>query len=57
MGDTVDLTGDGGVVKTIIRHAKADAIAPTEDLPLVDGMSVIVAEIVSFIRLFTKTFK
>ncbi|PON45805.1 Peptidyl-prolyl cis-trans isomerase, FKBP-type [Parasponia andersonii] len=37
MGDAIDLTGDGGVVKTIIRHAKAaDAIAPSEDLPLVD---------------------
>lgn len=38
MGDVVDLSGDGGVIKTIIREAKADAIAPTEDLPLVDGM-------------------
>lgn len=40
MGDAVDLTGDGGVVKTIVRHAKGDAVAPTEDLPLVDGMVV-----------------
>lgn len=38
MGDSVDLTGDGGVVKTVLRHAKADAVSPTEDLPLVDGM-------------------
>ncbi|XP_059456677.1 peptidyl-prolyl cis-trans isomerase FKBP20-1 [Corylus avellana] len=36
MGDTIDLTGDGGVIKTIVRQAKADAIAPTDDLPLVD---------------------
>ncbi|KAB1217848.1 Peptidyl-prolyl cis-trans isomerase FKBP20-1 [Morella rubra] len=36
MGDVVDLSGDGGVIKTIIREAKADAVAPTEDLPLVD---------------------
>ncbi|KAJ7964535.1 Peptidylprolyl isomerase [Quillaja saponaria] len=36
MGDTIDLTGDGGVMKTILRQGKADAIAPTEDLPLVD---------------------
>lgn len=34
----IDLTGDGGVVKTILKHAKADAIAPSKDLPLVDGM-------------------
>lgn len=38
MGDAVDLTGDGGVIKKIIRHAKPEAIAPTEDLPLVDGV-------------------
>lgn len=37
MGDTIDLTGNGGVVKTIVRHAKANADAPTDDLPLVDG--------------------
>ncbi|XP_019151193.1 PREDICTED: peptidyl-prolyl cis-trans isomerase FKBP20-1 isoform X2 [Ipomoea nil] len=36
MGDTVDLTGDGGVLKKIVRRAKADAIAPSEGLPLVD---------------------
>ncbi|KAG9135867.1 hypothetical protein Leryth_002579 [Lithospermum erythrorhizon] len=36
MGDTIDLTGDGGVIKTIIRRAKSDAIAPSESLPLVD---------------------
>ena len=38
MGDAIDLTGDGGVIKTIVRKSKADAVAPTEDLPLVDGM-------------------
>lgn len=38
MGDAIDLTGDGGVIKKIIRQAKADALAPSEDLPLVDGM-------------------
>ena len=37
MGDAIDLTGDGGVMKTIIRRAKPDAIAPTENLPLLDG--------------------
>ncbi|CAL5363662.1 unnamed protein product [Camellia sinensis] len=36
MGDAIDLTGDGGVIKTIVRRAKPDAIAPTENLPLVD---------------------
>lgn len=36
MGDAIDLSGDGGVVKTIVRRAKSDAIAPTESLPLVD---------------------
>lgn len=37
MADAIDLTGDGGVLKKIITHAKADAITPTDDLPLVDG--------------------
>ncbi|KAK6933156.1 FKBP-type peptidyl-prolyl cis-trans isomerase domain [Dillenia turbinata] len=36
MGDAVDLTGDGGVMKKIVRRAKPDAIAPTDSLPLVD---------------------
>nr|GMC94206.1 peptidyl-prolyl cis-trans isomerase FKBP20-1 [Ipomoea batatas] len=36
MSDTVDLTGDGGVLKKIVRRAKSDAIAPSEGLPLVD---------------------
>lgn len=38
MSDTIDLTGDGGVLKTIVRRAKPDAITPSENLPLVDGM-------------------
>lgn len=38
MGDAIDLTGDGGVIKTIVRRAKPDAIAPTDSLPLVDGI-------------------
>ncbi|KAK3231998.1 hypothetical protein Dsin_003879 [Dipteronia sinensis] len=36
MGDTIDLAGDGGVLKTIVRRPKADATGPSEDLPLVD---------------------
>ncbi|WOL18674.1 peptidyl-prolyl cis-trans isomerase FKBP20-1 [Canna indica] len=36
MGDTIDLTGDGGVLKTIIRKARNDAVAPSESFPLVD---------------------
>eukprot|EP00262_Sarcandra_glabra_P013397 TRINITY_DN370_c0_g1_i1.p1 TRINITY_DN370_c0_g1~~TRINITY_DN370_c0_g1_i1.p1 ORF type:complete len:189 (+),score=60.82 TRINITY_DN370_c0_g1_i1:254-820(+) len=36
MGDAIDLSGDGGVIKEIVRHAKTDAIAPTDNLPLVD---------------------
>lgn len=38
MNDAIDLTGDGGVLKTILKQAKPDAVAPTENLPLVDGM-------------------
>lgn len=37
MSDAIDLTGDGGVIKTIVRRAKPDAMAPSENLPLVDG--------------------
>lgn len=37
MSDSIDLTGDGGVLKKIVRHAKPDAVGPTQDLPLVDG--------------------
>lgn len=39
MSDTMDLTGDGGVVKTVIGRAKADAVAPSDILPLVDGIT------------------
>jgi hypothetical protein len=38
MANTIDLTGDGGVLKTVIRKAKADAITPSDSFPLVDGM-------------------
>lgn len=40
MGDMIDLSGDGGLLKTIIRKAKIDALAPSESLPLVDGMII-----------------
>ncbi|TVU36792.1 hypothetical protein EJB05_18739 [Eragrostis curvula] len=36
MTDTIDLTGDGGVLKTVIRKAKADAASPSDSLSLVD---------------------
>ncbi|XP_010922289.1 peptidyl-prolyl cis-trans isomerase FKBP20-1 [Elaeis guineensis] len=36
MDDAVDLTGDGGVVKSVIRKARADASAPSDNLSLVD---------------------
>ncbi len=36
MAEAVDLTGDGGVMKTIVRSAKPEAIAPSENLPLLD---------------------
>ncbi|CAM0149622.1 unnamed protein product [Urochloa decumbens] len=36
MAETIDLSGDGGVLKTVIRKAKDDAIAPSDSLPLVD---------------------
>lgn len=38
MGDAIDLSGDGGVLKEIVRSAKPDAISPSDDLPVVDGM-------------------
>lgn len=38
MGDVIDLSGDGGVLKQIVRRAKPDAISPSDDLPVVDGM-------------------
>lgn len=42
MGDAIDLSGDGGVIKTIVRKSKSDAVAPTDDFPVVDGMLVLV---------------
>ncbi|GAB2216580.1 hypothetical protein Droror1_Dr00024355 [Drosera rotundifolia] len=36
MDDTLDLSGDGGVVKTTVKQAKGDAMRPSDDLPLVD---------------------
>lgn len=52
MGDAIDLTGDGGVLKTIVRQAKANAIAPKDDLPLVDGMCLFLIFII-----FTPCYK
>uniref|UniRef100_I1PWA8 peptidylprolyl isomerase n=1 Tax=Oryza glaberrima TaxID=4538 RepID=I1PWA8_ORYGL len=40
MAEVADLTGDGGVLKTVVRKAKDDAIAPTDSLPLVDDTTV-----------------
>lgn len=37
MCEVIDLTGDGGVLKTIIQKAKSNAIEPTESLAVVDG--------------------
>jgi len=37
MAEAIDLTGDGGVIKTVVRRAKDNAVAASEDLPLVDG--------------------
>ncbi|MCO5585719.1 hypothetical protein L7F22_039655 [Adiantum nelumboides] len=34
--EELDLSGDGGVMKKVLRMAKPDALAPSEDLPLVD---------------------
>ncbi|XP_021757292.1 peptidyl-prolyl cis-trans isomerase FKBP20-1-like [Chenopodium quinoa] len=36
MGDVIDLTGDGGVLKTFVRRPKDNAVGPTDELPLVD---------------------
>lgn len=40
MAEAIDLTGDGGVMKTIVRRAKPDSVSPSETLPLVDGMQL-----------------
>ncbi|KAF6150323.1 hypothetical protein GIB67_034022 [Kingdonia uniflora] len=37
MGDVIDLSGDRGVMKTIIRQAKVNADSPSENFPLVDA--------------------
>jgi hypothetical protein len=47
MEEMIDLTGDGGVLKTVVRKAKDDAIAPSESLPLVDGMALLYISCVS----------
>ncbi|XP_072969015.1 peptidyl-prolyl cis-trans isomerase FKBP20-1 [Typha angustifolia] len=36
MAEVIDLTGDGGVLKRVIKKAKDDAITPSENLSLVD---------------------
>ncbi|GLT93068.1 hypothetical protein SLE2022_108740 [Rubroshorea leprosula] len=36
MADVVDLTGDGGILKKILRQAKDGALVPSLDLPVVD---------------------
>ncbi|XP_047322880.1 peptidyl-prolyl cis-trans isomerase FKBP20-1 [Impatiens glandulifera] len=36
MGDAIDLTGDGGVMKTILKSPKPDAAAPSESFPLLE---------------------
>lgn len=38
MAEVIDLTGDGGVLKRVIKKAKDDAITPSENLSLVDGI-------------------
>jgi hypothetical protein len=40
MADTIDLTGGGGVLKTVIWKAKADADSRSESLPLVEGIAL-----------------
>jgi hypothetical protein len=37
----VDLTGDGGVLKKILRESKPGALRPCENLPNVDGKPII----------------
>uniref|UniRef100_A0A0F7GYX7 peptidylprolyl isomerase n=1 Tax=Masdevallia picturata TaxID=125444 RepID=A0A0F7GYX7_9ASPA len=36
MGEVIDLTGDGGVLKTIMQRAKPNATGPTENISVVD---------------------
>jgi hypothetical protein len=41
MAETIDLTGDGCVFKTVVRKSKDDATSPSESLPLIDGIKFI----------------
>lgn len=41
MGDDIDISGDGGVRKKILRKAKDGAAGPSSAEPLVDGETVI----------------
>ena len=34
----VDLSGDGGVIKRILRHAKPDSPIPSDATPIADGL-------------------
>ena len=34
----IDLSGDGGVVKRILRHAKPEAPSPSDATPIADGL-------------------
>ncbi|KAL6616364.1 hypothetical protein ACP70R_038634 [Stipagrostis hirtigluma subsp. patula] len=45
MAEATDLTGDGGVLKTVIRKANTDAVAPSDSLPLVDGIALRLADL------------
>ncbi|GLJ21586.1 hypothetical protein SUGI_0400680 [Cryptomeria japonica] len=36
MGDVIDLSGDGGVVKQVLRSGKPGSLQPSDDLPYVD---------------------
>lgn len=56
MSDSADLTGDGGVMKTVVRRAKPDAVTPSESLPLVDGMLILVLFILYFIEVYLEIF-
>jgi hypothetical protein len=56
MAETIDLSGDGGVLKTVVRKAKDDAIAPSESLPLVDGMVLLYISCVLSKRCISKSF-
>ena len=57
MAETIDLSGDGGVLKkTVVRKAKDDAIEPSESLPLVDGMVLLYISCVLSKRCISKSF-